>query len=262
MSVHVCYTLCVDGRRQCIRTHPDGTKHYYVGTATTGMRLIKKMIPVECHIEWWHYTGECGLERLVRVDGFSNTDPPSSPTYSTHYEGEKGCEHIVREESHHDGLVYFLTGGKGKESYVRCVQDGDTCLFEDGRMTRKVFKNGEVAFVGDGERVIRREFPNGVTEFYEGPRNAERLVHGRFPNGVKMFFEGPRDSERHVRTEFPDGVTEFYVGVRNAERLVRLEYSPLPCMMPLRRPKGKATMLRAAIAKKHTRVCKRLRRMR
>jgi len=46
--------------------------------------------------------------------------------------------------------------------------------------------------------------------FYEGERGQERVVRKEYPNGIKVFYKGERGQERVVRKEFPDGNVDKY----------------------------------------------------
>lgn len=69
--------------------------------------------------------------------------------------------------------------------------------------------------------VLRRIYPDGSVELFEGERGDERVVRGLHKYGT-AFFEGERNAERMVRIMDLDGVERFYEGEKHAERMVRL----------------------------------------
>ena len=50
--------------------------------------------------------------------------------------------------------------------------------------------------LGNAERTVRKTFPNGNVQFYEGSRGEERKVRKTFPDGTVEFFEGPQGQEQ------------------------------------------------------------------
>ena len=103
-------------------------------------------------------------ERMVRaLDQLGDTH---------HYEGERGCERVVRIERTTTDLIEFLEGSHGKERIVRA---------RDKR--------------GRGE------------QFFEGGQNKERVARIEFTSGLVLFCEGRRGMEQPVRVKYADGRT-------------------------------------------------------
>ena len=243
-TVCVDVTVSGDGNDYRIRrTLVNGDEHHYQASADMMARLTQLRIhhnDVE-GARRYYFNGERGEERLILITLHAeNVD--ASPFLTRHYTGARGNERLIRDYAHGNDMTWFYEGPRGDEHIVRSVDgDGDICLYDHGRMIKKVFyATGTMAILGENERVIRWQFTNGVTHFLEGPCGEERLV----------------------RRQTTDGVTEFYAGVQGNERLVRMECAmttPVPCEA---RSPHRERLLCATIAKKHADACKRVRSMR
>ena len=70
----------------------------------------------------------------------------------------------------------------------------------------KMFYEELLAPLERGQRLlIRKEFADGVHEFYEGGKGEERLVRAQLADGTTAFYEGAQGGERQMRVEDADG---------------------------------------------------------
>ena len=131
----------------------------------------------------YHYKGEEGAERLVRLE------LPSGELQ--HLEGEKGTELLVRRELP-GGMVQHYEGEEmGAERLVRLeVPCGMVQHYEGERGV---------------ERLVRRELLCGTVENFEGEQRAERLVCIIQPIGGSLHYDYESGAQRLVRIELPFG---------------------------------------------------------
>ena len=143
----------------------------------------------------YHYKGEEGAERLVRLE------LPSGELQ--HLEGEKGTELLVRRELP-GGMVQHYEGEEmGAERLVRLeVPCGMVQHYEGERGV---------------ERLVRRELLCGTVENFEGEQRAERLVCIIQPIGGSLHYDYESGAQRLVRIELPFGGVIHFDGETGGE---------------------------------------------